>query len=61
VANQSPPGNPRQDAQNQAVVDGLADHGYIPGQNLQMESRFPTDDSQNAEMISDLLRARTNW
>jgi len=60
VANQALPGNQRQDAQNQAVIDGLADYGYIPGPNFQMESRFPTDDSQNAEMISGLLRSRVD-
>jgi putative ABC transport system substrate-binding protein len=57
VANQNSAGasDPVANAATQALVDGLGDYGYIPGQNLQMESRFPTDDRQNAEMISDLL------
>jgi putative ABC transport system substrate-binding protein len=57
VANQAPAGDPASNAMTQAVVAGLGDYGYIAGQNLQMESRFPTDVSQNAEMISDLLRS----
>jgi putative ABC transport system substrate-binding protein len=57
VANQAPAGDPLSDTETQALVAGLGDYGYIPGQNLQMESRFPSDASQNAEMISDLLRS----
>ncbi len=51
VANESPAG-----AQTQAVIAGLGDYGYIVGQNLEMESRFPTDVSQAAAICSDLLR-----
>jgi putative ABC transport system substrate-binding protein len=56
VANQAPAGDASTIALTQALVAGLGDYGYILGQNLQMESRFPTEDGQNAEMIGDLLR-----
>jgi putative ABC transport system substrate-binding protein len=51
VANESPAG-----AQTQALIGGLGDYGYIVGQNLEMESRFPTEVSQAAGICSDLLR-----
>jgi ABC-type uncharacterized transport system substrate-binding protein len=57
VANQSPAGDVNINAFTQALVAGLGDYGYIPGQNLQMDSRFPTDDTQNSEMISELLQS----
>jgi putative tryptophan/tyrosine transport system substrate-binding protein len=57
VANQGPAGDARVNGHTQALVAGLGDYGYIPGQNLQMESRFPTDDTQNSEMISELLQS----
>src|SRR5579859_1162973 len=50
VANESPAG-----AQTQALIAGLGDYGYIVGQNLEMESRFPTEVSQAAGICSDLL------
>jgi putative ABC transport system substrate-binding protein len=52
MANESPAGR-----QTQALIAGLGDYGYFPGQNVQMESRFPTDHSHDAEVISDLLRS----
>ena len=51
VANESPAG-----AQTQALIAGLGDYGYIVGQNLELESRFPTEATQAAAMIGDLLR-----
>ena len=57
VANQSPAGDPAIIALTQALVTGLGDYGYVPGQNLQFESRFPADASQNSGMVSDLLRS----
>jgi putative ABC transport system substrate-binding protein len=57
VANLGRPGDPEISGWTQALIAGLGDYGYIPGQNLQLESRFPAVDSQNAEMISDLLRS----
>ena len=51
VANESPAG-----AQTQALLAGLGDYGYVVGQNLQMESRFPTETSQAAAMFGDLLQ-----
>ena len=56
VDNQGPTDDPLLNSFSREVVAGLADYGYIPGQNVQMESRYPTDASQSAEMISDLLR-----
>jgi putative ABC transport system substrate-binding protein len=41
----------------QAFVAGLGGYGYIPEQNLQIESRFPTDQSQVPQMIGDLLQS----
>jgi len=52
---QSPTGDPAVAGLTQALVSGLGDYGYIPGQNIQFESRFPTDASQNSGMVSDLL------
>ena len=60
VANLGPPGDPDISAWTQAIIVGLRDYGYVVGQNLQMDSRFPTDASQQAEMISDLLRSGVN-
>ena len=57
VANQAPARDPGSSEITQALVTGLGDYGYIPGQNLQLDSRFPSEDSQNADMISDLLRS----
>jgi putative ABC transport system substrate-binding protein len=57
VANLGPPGDPDISAWTQALNAGLGDYGYVVGQNLQMDSHFPSDASQNAEMISDLLRS----
>jgi putative ABC transport system substrate-binding protein len=57
VANLGPPGDPDISAWTQALIAGLGDYAYVLGQNLQMESRFPSEASQNAEMISDLLRS----
>jgi putative ABC transport system substrate-binding protein len=51
VANESPAG-----ASTQALIAGLGDYGYIVGQNLEMESRFPTEVGQAAGICSDLLR-----
>jgi putative ABC transport system substrate-binding protein len=51
VANETSPG-----ANTQALVAGLGDYGYILGQSLQMESRFPTESSQAVGMIGDLLQ-----
>ncbi len=56
VANLAPPGDPDISADTQSMIAGLADYGYIPGQNLDMDSRFPSDATQNSEMIGDLLR-----
>ena len=42
VGNRNPDGEAGVKPLTQALVAGLGDHGYIPGQNLQMESRFPT-------------------
>jgi hypothetical protein len=56
VANQSPAGSAQISALTQALIAGLGDYGFIPGQNLQMESRYPTDDSQNADMIDCTVR-----
>ncbi len=60
VANLGPPGDPDIRAWTQALIAGLGDYGYVIGQNLQMDSRFPSDASQNAEMTSDLLRSGVN-
>ncbi len=57
VANLGSPGDPDIRAWTQALIAGLGDYGYVIGQNLQMDSRFPSDASQNTEMISDLLRS----
>jgi len=59
VANIAPagPNDPESNAFTVALVAGLSDYGYILGQNLEMESRFPTEASQNAEMIGDLVRS----
>jgi len=57
VANTYPDGqgDPAIIAVTQAPIAGLGDYGYIPGQNLQMESRFPTEANRNARMVDDLL------
>jgi putative ABC transport system substrate-binding protein len=39
-----------------ALLQGLHDYGYVDGQNIQLEPRFPTDVSQFSEMVDDLLR-----
>jgi putative ABC transport system substrate-binding protein len=57
VANQGLPGDPTTISWMQALITGLGDYGYSQGQNLQMDSRFPADATQNADMISDLLRS----
>jgi putative ABC transport system substrate-binding protein len=57
VANLSPPGDLDVSANTQALIAGLGDFGYVVGQNFQMDSRFPSDAPQNAEMVSDLLRS----
>ncbi len=51
IANESPAG-----AQTQALIAGLGDFGYVVGQNLEMESRFPTEVSQAASICNDLLQ-----
>ena len=56
VDNQGPAGDPVHTQNQQEVVTGLGDYGYIPGQNVQMESRFPTDASQDPQMVSELLQ-----
>jgi len=55
VANLGPPGDPDIRAWTQALIAGLGDHGYLVGQNLQMDTRFPSDASQNAEMLGEML------
>ena len=55
VDNQAPAGDPISRHRQQVLVAGLGDYGYTPGQNLQMESRFPTDAGQDPQMVSDLL------
>jgi putative ABC transport system substrate-binding protein len=57
VANLSPPGDTDTSANTQALIAGMGDYGYDVGQNLILDSRFPSDASQNAEMISDVLRS----
>jgi putative ABC transport system substrate-binding protein len=40
----------------QALLEGLRDYGYVDGQNIQLEHRFPADSSQDSELVTELLR-----
>jgi hypothetical protein len=50
------PARDTSDPEFQALLAGLRDYGYIDGQNIQVEYRFPTDASQYPEIVSDLVR-----
>jgi putative ABC transport system substrate-binding protein len=43
------------DPEFQALLTGLRDYGYVDGQSIQVEHRFPTDASQFSEMVNELL------
>jgi putative ABC transport system substrate-binding protein len=43
------------DAAFQALFVGLHDYGYVDGQNIQVDYRFPTDASQYSEIVNELL------
>jgi putative ABC transport system substrate-binding protein len=60
VASLAPPDDPFIKEGIQVLIAELGAYGYVVGQNLQMDSRFPLDASQNPEMISDLLRLRVD-
>jgi putative ABC transport system substrate-binding protein len=50
-----PPDRQTGDPEVRALLAGLQDYGYVDGQNIQVEPRFPTAVRQNAKMINELL------
>jgi putative tryptophan/tyrosine transport system substrate-binding protein len=56
VANQTPAGDADNNAAFQALVAGLGDYGYVQGQSIEIESRWPTTVPEMPEMVSELLR-----
>jgi putative ABC transport system substrate-binding protein len=57
VSASAPAGDAQEQKVFQALLAGLQDYGYTPGQNLQLESRFPTDPIQAPQVVGDLLQS----
>jgi hypothetical protein len=52
------PARDTNDPEFQALLSGLRDYGYVDGQNIQVEYRFPKDASRYSDMVNELFEPR---